>query len=344
MRKNQLYILLQIGGWLFYTILAFLVLKASNTDTLRLLSILFLVFVIGTTTTHMYRYVIIRLGWTKLNISELIPRILAAVVLFSIIFQGLYMLGYSLMFQRRPPLDINNNITNLLSWSTLIAMWSIIYFAYQFFERYRHEEIKNLRWEASKNEIELNKLKSQLNPHFIFNSMNSIRALIDEDPTKAKRSVTQLANILRNTLMMGRKKTVTFEEELKVVNDYIELEKTRYEERLRYFEEITEDAYGFQIPSLMIQTLVENGIKHGISKIPEGGKIYLRAKVLDDKLEVKIENSGSLDENTLPETGFGIINTTQRLNLLYGNSANFEISNTDHHTVLTRLIIPKEPI
>jgi len=248
------------------------------------------------------------------------------------------------MFQSTPPLDVANNLTNLVNWGTLLTMWSIIYFAYQFFERYRHEEIKNLRWEASKNEIELNKLKSQLNPHFIFNSMNSIRALIDEDPTKAKRSVTQLSNILRNTLMMGRKKTVSFEEEMKVVNDYIDLEKTRYEERLTFSEDISEESYSYQIPSLMIQTLIENGIKHGISKIPKGGKIELLAVIKEEMLCVQIENPGSLDENRLPETGFGIINTTQRLNLLYGDRAFFDISNTDHHTVLTRVRIPKEPI
>ena len=232
----------------------------------------------------------------------------------------------------------------ILNWIVLLSIWSIIYFAYQFFERYRTEEIKNLKWQASKNEIELNKLKSQLNPHFIFNSMNSIRALIDEDPAKAKRAVTQLANILRNTLMMGRKKTVLFEEEMNIVHDYIELEKTRYEERLKCSSDIAEEAYSYQIPSLMIQTLVENGIKHGISKLSNGGVINLRAKVVNEKLLIEIENTGELVANTKPETGFGIINTTQRLNLLYGDQATFEIFNTDHHTVLTKLNLPKEPI
>lgn len=344
MKKNQIYLLLQIGGWLFYTTLAFLVLQASSNDILRLLSILFLVFTVGFSVTHLYRYCVIKLGWTRFNIKALIPRVFISVLVFSLLFQALYMLGYVVMFQKSPPLDLANNITNLINWSTLLMMWSIIYFAYQFFERYRHEEIKNLRWEATKNEIELNKLKSQLNPHFIFNSMNSIRALIDEDPTKAKRSVTQLANILRNTLMMGRKKTVLLEEELNIVNDYIDLEKTRYEERLTFQQHITEEAYSFQVPSLMIQTLIENGIKHGISKIPKGGVIQLRGTVENDFLSLEIENSGELDEQAHPETGFGIINTTQRLNLLYGKKAIFEILNTDHHTVLTRVKLPKEPI
>ena len=174
--------------------------------------------------------------------------------------------------------------------------------------------------------------------------MNSIRALVDEDPTKAKRSITQLANILRNTLMMGRKKTVLFEEEMAIVNDFIELEKTRYEERLSCRETIEEAAYSFQIPSLMIQTLVENGIKHGISKLPEGGLITLDAKVKNDILTIEIENTGNLVTNSSPETGFGIINTTQRLSLLYGDKASFSIFNSEKNTVITRVTIPKETL
>src|SRR5690606_14938941 len=95
------------------------------------------------------------------------------------------------------------------------------------------EEIKNLKWQAVKNEIELNRLISQLNPHFVFNSMNSIRALIDEDPKLAKQAVTELSNVLRNSLLMGKKTMVAFSEELKMVKDYLSLEKIRFEEKLQ---------------------------------------------------------------------------------------------------------------
>lgn len=345
MKKNQLYILLQIGGWLFYAILAFIVLNTSGKiEPLKLVTILFLTFSIGVSVTHFYRYCIIKWGWTLLSISKLLPRVFVSIIFLSLLFQSLYIMGFLLMFQKTPPMELDDILASTLNWSAILTMWSVIYFAYQFFERYRVEEIKNLRWEAVKNEIELNKLKSQLNPHFIFNSMNSIRALIDEDPSKAKRSVTQLANILRNTLMMGRKKTVLFEEEMAIAHDYIELEKTRYEERLKFIAEIDENAYSYQVPSLMIQTLIENGIKHGISKLPKGGVIELRATCLGNKLRIEIENTGELINDSVPETGFGIINTTQRLNLLYGDTASFEISNSGNHTVLTRVVLPKEPL
>tara|TARA_R110002050_G_scaffold109799_1_gene221467 strand:- start:224461 stop:225495 length:1035 start_codon:yes stop_codon:yes gene_type:complete len=344
MQKKNLYVLLQLGGWLLYIILnVFIKTLAQEPITLDSITYLFLVFVIGILTTHLFRAWIIKKGWTLLDISGLIPRVVVAVLIASVLSQGLYYVGAQLMLFRPASFKLLE-VSMILNWIVLLSIWSIIYFAYQFFERYRTEEIKNLKWQASKNEIELNKLKSQLNPHFIFNSMNSIRALIDEDPAKAKRAVTQLANILRNTLMMGRKKTVLFEEEMNIVHDYIELEKTRYEERLKCSSDIAEEAYSYQIPSLMIQTLVENGIKHGISKLSNGGVINLRAKVVNEKLLIEIENTGELVANTKPETGFGIINTTQRLNLLYGDQATFEIFNTDHHTVLTKLNLPKEPI
>ncbi|HRD40120.1 MAG TPA: histidine kinase, partial [Bacteroidia bacterium] len=89
-----------------------------------------------------------------------------------------------------------------------------------YLENYKKTEIQNLRWEAASKDIELNKLKSQLNPHFMFNSMNSIRALIDENPAKAKEAVTQLSNILRNTLLMNKNKEIVLEEELRIVKDY----------------------------------------------------------------------------------------------------------------------------
>lgn len=345
MKKDRLYLFLQLGGWLTYVIIALLFAVVQNESlNLKFITALFLVYVIGIATTHMYRNLIINVGWTRLSIGKLIPRVLGSAIILSVVFQIFYLIGRLIMFQEKQSIGFNENIGNILNWGFLIGMWSVIYFAYQFFERYRTEEIKNLKWEASKNEIELNKLKSQLNPHFIFNSMNSIRALIDEDPKKAKRSVTQLANILRNTLMMGRKKTVLFEEEMAIVNDFIELEKTRYEERLKCIEHIDDEAYSFQVPSLMIQTLIENGIKHGISKIPSGGVIELRANVKNEVLTIEIENSGTLIENASPETGFGILNTTQRLNLLYGAEATFAIFNSDTNTVITKVELPKEPI
>ncbi len=218
-------------------------------------------------------------------------------------------------------------------------VWSLLYFLFHFIQNYRKEEIKNLRWQAAKNEMELNKLKSQLNPHFIFNSMNTIRALIDEDPKKSKQSVTRLANILRSSLLMGRKKVISFSEELQLVEDYLNLEKTRFEERLECKFEIDDSTKEHMIPPMLLQTLVENGLKHGISKLTDGGRIEVKAWKENGSLNLSIFNSGKLDSTAEESEGFGLANTKQRMKLLYGRDAHFSIQNTEEG-VLAEVVIP----
>lgn len=345
MSRDRLYIILQLGGWALYATINFIIFSLSGGEISLNMKITFLlIFLIGLLTSHLYRTLIVRLKWFQLNITKLIPRVLFASTGFAILFELILNLGALVFTTTNFDTRISSHLQNILVWFILFVIWSLFYFTYHFFERYRNEEIKNLKWQAKEKEIELNKLKSQLNPHFIFNAMNSIRALIDEDPQKAKKSVTQLANILRNSLMLGTRKTVPFQDEMDIVKDYIDLEKTRYEERLRCTKVVEEEAHRFQVPSLMIQTLVENGIKHGISKLPSGGELKLNAFVENNKLHVRIENPGILDVNHKPETGFGIVNTRQRLNLLYGDQAEFSIRDSNDQTVITEIIIPSEPI
>jgi LytS/YehU family sensor histidine kinase len=229
-------------------------------------------------------------------------------------------------------------ITQFFGSLFLYFIWSMVYFVYHYFENYKSA----LKYQASINEIQLNKLKSQLNPHFIFNGLNSIRALIDENPKKAKLAVTQLSNILRNSLSMNEKKLVNFNEELKTVSDYLELENVRYEERLNTILEIDPASYRFSVPPLMVQTLVENGIKHGIANLVDGGTLKLSTEVHNGKMKIKIQNSGQYQRSpTNGQVGYGIANTVQRLKLLYGDKAKFNIYNQNEEFVLTEVTIPE---
>jgi LytS/YehU family sensor histidine kinase len=171
--------------------------------------------------------------------------------------------------------------------------------------------------------------------------MNSIRALVDENPLLAKDAITQLSNVLRNSLLMGKKKLIPLADELKIVDDYLSLEKTRFEEKLTIIKKIDENSMTFLIPPLMIQTLVENGIKHGTSKLSKGGTIELITELKNKTLHITIYNSGYYDEHKPSETGFGLINTTQRLQLMYGETANFTIKN-ENDRVKTTLVIPQK--
>lgn len=333
--RKKLYWFSQIYGWLFYIVLLGIINQLNNKSNESVLLInMFVTFVLGVSISHLYREVVLRLHWLKLSVSKLIPRVLLACVFFGSTFLVLHTFISEVVFYGSWPsmegLEILQLIINL---SGMFMIWSLLYFLFHFIENYRQEEIKNLKWRAAKNEIELNKLKSQLNPHFIFNSMNSIRALVDENPIKAKDAITQLSNILRSSLLMGKKELISFKEELELVKDYISLEKTRFEERLQIQMNIDNTLMDFMVPPMMVQTLVENAIKHGISQLPKGGEVCLTAKKTTTSIDIIITNDGVLKEKDSIDTGFGLKNTVQRLQLLYNDEYSFSIFNQNSKVV-----------
>jgi LytS/YehU family sensor histidine kinase len=233
--------------------------------------------------------------------------------------------------------SVKNIIGLTLVFTVIFFIWSVLYFVYNYFERYN----KSLKLEASVKEIELNNLKAQLKPHFIFNALNSIRALIDENPEKSKKAVNQLSNILRSSLATGKKGLTPFEDELKIVKDYIGLEQIRFEERLKAEFEIDDESLDFLVPPLMVQTLVENGIKHGVSKLTQGGSILLKTSVENDRLKIQVRNSGVyINGERRSSGGLGLDNTTQRLKLIYGDNATFKILTEKNNFVLVEIEIP----
>ncbi len=335
--KSRLYWVLQIGGWTLYAVVQILVATWSS-QAISAQRIIFLGYeaFFCFLLTHGFRTYMNHNRWLSLSMPVLLPRVLSAVILMSV---ALYFLRIPLSI----PLGLFNksvfNISNILGLSSVYSFffftWSICYFIYNYFERYN----TSLKLEASVKEIELNNLKSQLNPHFIFNALNSIRALVDENPDKAKMAINQLANILRNTLVTEKKGLTKFGDELKVVRDYLGLEGIRFEERLKAELEIDPESINVLVPPLMLQTLVENGVKHGISKLTEGGVIQLKTQVINDRLNIQIRNSGHYI-NGKKRGGLGLINTSQRLRLLYGSDASFSITNESNNFVLTEITIP----
>jgi sensor histidine kinase YesM len=343
--KKGLYWSSQIFGWLFYAVIVgiFNVLTGNQFNKELVFSIIS-IFLIALSVAHGFNLIIVKLNWIRLNISRLIPRILWGTILSGIVVYFLKSIIIErLIVQNNYEFNVREAFPSIISFTILYLIWSLIYFLFHYVNNYKNEEIKNLRWQAAKNEIELNKLKSQLNPHFIFNSMNSIRALINENPTLAKEAITQLSNVLRNSLLMGKKKLISLGDEMKLVNDYLGLEKTRYEERLTIVRLIAKKTEEFLLPPLMIQTLVENGIKHGISQLPKGGLLTIDSSIENGALKMLIYNSGYYDKNKVSITGFGLVNTIQRLKLLYGESASFKIEN-ENGSVKTTVIIPRGTI
>lgn len=322
LNKQRIYWLCQIGGWSFFVLVNLL----FNTPSLKILFNYLFLLVVGIALTHAYRYFILQFKILKLKIVYQLFFIAVSSLMLSVIFCVAGSVFFVLSLE-----EVINGIVPFL-------FWSIIYFGFHYLENYKKTEIQNLRWEAASKDIELNKLKSQLNPHFMFNSMNSIRALIDENPAKAKEAVTQLSNILRNTLLMNKNKEIVLEEELRIVKDYLDLEQIRYEERLRYDMEIDPSSVTKLVPPLIIQAQVENAIKHGISKIPGGGLVKVKTKLQDNNLLIEVKNTGTLSSDK-SDSGFGFANSQQRLELLYGKKASIEISEENSNEVTVRIKI-----
>jgi two-component system, LytTR family, sensor kinase len=328
-RRRKIYWLSQVSGWLFFVIFNIVFYGLSNEISLQTIFNFLLLFAMGIVFTHGYRYFILKYDILKLQIIYQMVFIVTASLFLSTVYFWIGSLFNISLF----------NLEVIVNGIVPFVFWSLIYFGFHYLENYKKTEIQNLRWEASSKDIELNKLKSQLNPHFMFNSMNSIRALIDEDPAKAKEAVTQLSNILRNTLLMNKSKEIFLEEELKIVKDYLDLEHIRYEERLRYHFHIQEEALKKIVPPLIVQSQVENAIKHGISKLPLGGEVEVRAKVADKDLLIEVNNTGTISHEK-SETGFGLMNSRQRLELLYGHAATIDIFNMPDNTVSVKIKIP----
>src|SRR6185503_9700409 len=221
----------------------------------------------------------------------------------------------------------------------LIALWLLLYMVWHYLERNRKDEVDKLSLEKTVKELELSTIKSHINPHFIFNSLNSIRALVDENPQRARSAITELSNILRSSMQVEKMETVPLRKELDIVKDYLALEHMRFEERLKIELDIDEDTLDQPVPPMMLQTLVENAIKHGISKKIKGGKIKVVSQFTDNNFELIVQNTGTLDGESAPE-GFGLKSTRDRLKFLFQGKADFNIIRMNEDEVEAKIRMP----
>lgn len=324
----------QVLGWFLYGILIFLAFYVEDAKEINSALFLrissFIAFAI--LSTHLMRQLFFKWNWLEMKLPPLIPRLIVASIVCGI-FIASATTGTSIMIDQNDMDSISSLkiLIEILANTVLILFWNALYFTYHFFSKSRKQELNNLTLEASRNEIELKNLRTQLNPHFLFNSLNSIRALIEIEPVKAKYAVTALSNLLRKSLMMGKHNLVSLHDEIEMVSNYLDLEKIRFEERLEIRWDLDESIHEFMIPPFSIQMLVENAIKHGISNLINGGEICIRTKKNDNTIVITIENSGTLKKEV--DLGIGIENTQRRLALQYNGNASFNIREIDSKVI-----------
>lgn len=291
--------------------------------------------------THQYKNIIKVNSWQDLPLFTMLRNHFIILCLMAACLVGLnlpidqYLLGENFEVQISPFI-ITQYLFNFMK---PLAIWMLIYFFFQYSKKQLVMERENNQLERAIQETEGKVLRAQMNPHFVFNALNGIRALITEDPTKAKKGINQLSKLLRSSLLTERKKTISIAEELDTILDYLNLEKIRYEERLAWKIEVPKEISQAQIPPMLLQTLVENAIKHGIAHSSKEGLIQIKGEIVSEMIHLQVINPGHLKTKG-ESTGIGLVNSQNRLQLLFGETAHIDLKPLDKNHVLASVTIP----
>ncbi len=290
-------------------------------------------------TTHQFRFYIKRRRWLLLTPAKAFLRVIASSIVVGFLITAQVSLLFLLAFGVGPFRRFDWLPGALFGWISVVFIWTVLYFGIHYFEQYRQAEMERLQLAVVAKEGQLQGLVSQINPHFIFNCLNSLRALILENPIRAQNMVTELADLLRYSLQSGKTVTVPLREEIYIVNTYLQLVAIRFEERLAIRMEMAPETLSIEVPPMLLQSLVENGVKHGIEKLPQGGEIRVTSWMGQETLKIEIMNSGRLLDGS-DSTQIGLVNVRERLRLLYGSGASLVLRNHGTDSVLAEISIP----
>jgi len=342
-RKALTYWLCQILFWSAQSgLVLFFVLQNAPADRpVRKYALIFAVCaVFAILCTHAYRAYIRRNNWLSLKLSSAIPRALFASAIIGIALTTSEAALWFLLFGRDNAHEILEWLPYALGgWSFDVFVWGGVYLRVKERRRVRQLEIESLQLAVVAKDAQLQALVSQINPHFLFNCLNSLRALIVENPAKAQNMVTALSSLLRYSLQAGKAMTVPLKTELEMVDTYLRLESIRFEERLSSQTETAPDTLHIQVPVMLLQSLVENGVKHGIEKRKDGGEIHIASWLQNGSLKIRVTNPGQLTSSG-NSTQIGLQNSRERLRLLYGDAGSLDLRNEGADSVVAEISIP----
>ena len=341
-RADRTYWLLQLSGWGLYTVYVLtFTLYYEGIHVRPIVSVIGFLFVLCPLVCHGLRHWMLSHGWLTLPTSGVLPRAAAAVLAVSFVLTVLTgAFNIALQPDGRWRAWWPAPLVGIF-WGYVVAfgIWIWIYFNVHERRRRRALEVRALQLEVGAREARLRTLESQLNPHFLFNCLNSVRALVAEDPPRAQAMITRLAELLRYTLRSDQRDVVTLDEELRAAQDYLALERVRFEERLQVDVAVDADARRQLVPRMLVLTLVENAVKHGISRLTRGGRITIAGTVDDGRLRVDVTNSGTMQVGGGGER-LGLRNARERLRLIYGDQASLTVDPSTDGQVTARVSIP----
>jgi len=232
---------------------------------------------------------------------------------------------------------------NVINWSRYLAVWLLMYHISKFLYYKSKADLRQLHTALELQTAQLEILRLQLNPHFLFNALNSIRSLIITDGEQARTATTLLSQLLRHTLNYEKQRFISLQQEAEIVMDYLALEKIRFEERLEYCVDIEPELYEITVPPSILLTLAENAIKHGISKLVKGGAIVVEVKKMNDLVYIMVTNSGKITVNEdKGRQGIGITNLNKRLKLFYPTQPSLVLQQVTADRVAATIQLPME--
>ncbi len=323
---------MQLSWWLFTTfVLRYPTTKYFNDSSIRI-SYVIISFLICIICTHTYAFLFLKKQ--RDNKSTILFAIAGSLITGGAIF----MLDYYFGFQRyrKPsegiPLETYDYFQFFIESIRYVGLWYLFYHLLLSNYESQYKALALAHSDTALKTAELANLKNQLNPHFLFNAINSIKALTLSDPHLARHALTELSQLLRTSLTMGDQHLVSLDTEINFVKDYLFLEKIRYEQRLNYSFDVDKNILHTKIPPMSLQLLVENAIKHGIGKCKAGGEIIIKAYNYDNIFTLKVINTGKLLPNNSP-TGVGLKNLEKRLMLNFQEKAIFKVSEENNFVV-----------
>jgi two-component system LytT family sensor kinase len=340
--RPRLYWILQVGGWGAYGLLGGIL--STVFGKFKPIVIPIEVIVAGSMVlgSHLLRLYLRAKTWTRLSLAALLPRLLLGNLLVAMGSMALSGVLITLLYWAVRPAGQAGSGFPWLQYVGYTAnsfffmlLWSAAYFSLHYFDNLRQAEIDKWKLTAAVREAEMNTLKAQINPHFLFNGLNNIRALVLENPLRAREMMTHLSDLLRYSLQLNSREQVPLARELEIVAHYLTLESLQLEERLHYSIDVAPATREVLLPPMTLQLLVENAIKHGIAPRPGGGDIHISAQLEGPgQVLITVRNPGHFQPNPAApgHTGVGLPNAHERLQLLFGPTASLTITNDTQQT------------
>ncbi|MFD1755544.1 sensor histidine kinase [Rufibacter sediminis] len=290
-------------------------------------------------TTHLQRHLQRKYGWLELPLGKMVLLVLAYNAVASVTCQFLvclFMLSIGMFTLQE--FSFGYLVMYSANGLVILSFWSTIYFAFQAIQRWKEKEVEAWKLQLSLKEAELQAIRSQLNPHFLFNSLNNIRSLVLVDQNKAREMITRLSAMMRYVIGYNRNNLVPVAEELAFLEHYVALEKIHFEDKLNFSSHVEDAAITAAIPPLGIQLLVENAIKHGIGTQTKGGQIRLSLNRQNGHLRVQVENTGTLAAASVSQ-GIGLQRLLERVAYSLDQPGTFALAQTSENRVTATLTL-----